>query len=194
MKTMTDEQRKFAEENHGLIFKFLSKYNYSYEEYYDLAAIGYCNAVLTYKKDNTKFGNYSFVCMKNEIRKYLTEVNGKKKIPKECICSLHEKIYNNISSDNKDCDTREYTLCVNYNNTENEAFLNIDIKSYLERLDKKNREIIYLSYEGYRTEEIMKRTGFSGEWVRQVKNSFKRYLMGDQTAGIYRQKGRGKKS
>ncbi len=45
---MTDEQRHFAADNHGLIFSFLNKYGWDEREYYDIAAFGYLSAVKRY--------------------------------------------------------------------------------------------------------------------------------------------------
>lgn len=42
---LTDEERKFAEENHNLIYSFLQKYNLPADDWYDVIALGYLNAV-----------------------------------------------------------------------------------------------------------------------------------------------------
>jgi len=45
---LTDEQRHFAANNHGLIFSFLNKHGWDEREYYDIAAFGYLSAVRRY--------------------------------------------------------------------------------------------------------------------------------------------------
>lgn len=52
---LTDEQRKIVEANHDFIEKFFDTYEYEFninrDEYYDLAAIGLCEATIDYNKD-----------------------------------------------------------------------------------------------------------------------------------------------
>ena len=71
---LTDEQRKIVEANHDFIDNFLNKYLYDIEEFYDLAAIGLCEAVSTYKgkcnRDDNYFLNYVEDCIFNEICEY----------------------------------------------------------------------------------------------------------------------------
>lgn len=45
---MTEEQRRFAASNHGLIFSFLNEQGWDDREYYDIAAFGYLSAVRRY--------------------------------------------------------------------------------------------------------------------------------------------------
>lgn len=74
-KRLTDEQRQFAEENHGLLLAFLKRKHlpifepdmYSGEDWYGVAAIGYCKAVLAYDKNlKTPFSSFAFACMEHE--------------------------------------------------------------------------------------------------------------------------------
>ena len=53
--TLTSEQQEVVRKNHGLIYFYLHKNNLSIEDYYDLAAIGLCKAVLTYEKNKGAF-------------------------------------------------------------------------------------------------------------------------------------------
>ncbi len=48
---MTEEQRRFATENHDLIYSFLNRKGWDAEEYYDVAAFGYLRAVVLYFSD-----------------------------------------------------------------------------------------------------------------------------------------------
>ena len=43
---MTEEQRRYAAENHDLIYRFLREKGWSVDEYYDVAAFGYLTAVI----------------------------------------------------------------------------------------------------------------------------------------------------
>ena len=48
---MTEQQRQFAAEQHGLIFAFLNENRLAANEYYDIAALGYLRAVRRYMTD-----------------------------------------------------------------------------------------------------------------------------------------------
>lgn len=48
---MTEEQRRYAAENHDLIYRFLREKGWSVDEYYDVAAFGYLTAVMQYLSD-----------------------------------------------------------------------------------------------------------------------------------------------
>ena len=45
---LTEEQRRFAEQHHGLIYAFLKETGHSAAEYYDAAALGFLQAVQRY--------------------------------------------------------------------------------------------------------------------------------------------------
>ena len=45
---LTDNERKFAEDNHKLIYSFLS--SYSIEDYYNIVVFGYLKAIQVYSK------------------------------------------------------------------------------------------------------------------------------------------------
>ena len=84
---MTDEQRKMAEQNHNLIYGFLNNNNLDEEEYYGMAAIGLCKAVMSYDHKRGKLSTLANKCMKNEIIRYIKYINGKTKIPSKNIIS-----------------------------------------------------------------------------------------------------------
>lgn len=45
---LTEEQRRFAEQHHGLVYAFLKETSHSAVEYYDAAALGFLQAVQRY--------------------------------------------------------------------------------------------------------------------------------------------------
>ena len=48
METMTERQRRFAAQNHNLIYRYLHEKGWEVSEYYDIAAFGYLRAVRRY--------------------------------------------------------------------------------------------------------------------------------------------------
>lgn len=64
---LNNEQRKLVEENHNLIYSFLNNQALSINEWYDVCAIGLCNAALTFN-GTTKFSTLAYKCMLNSVR------------------------------------------------------------------------------------------------------------------------------
>ena len=56
---LTQKQRKFAAEHHGLVYLFLRQEGLPEDEYYDIAAFGYLRAILRYEA-NHKLQRYDF--------------------------------------------------------------------------------------------------------------------------------------
>ena len=83
MKALTDEQRKFAEENHDLIYAFLKENSLPVVQYYDVVVFGYLCAVQEYC-ENPKLQTFAFATlawkrMRREVfnyRKYLSKDVG----------------------------------------------------------------------------------------------------------------------
>lgn len=48
MRKMTDNERNLVEKNHALIYVFLKMHKLSVEQYYDIAALGLCEAAMSY--------------------------------------------------------------------------------------------------------------------------------------------------
>ena len=84
---MTDEQRKMVEQNHNLIYDFLYKQNLDTEEYYDIAAIGLCEAAIKYDSKRSKFSTFAYRCMKSEVNHYHAYNTRKRRIPSDRIFS-----------------------------------------------------------------------------------------------------------
>ena len=70
--TLTDEQRKFAEVNHNLIYAFLNNHKLPMDDWYGAAALGFCKAVVKYDPERTKqFSTFAFFVMLSEVRQIM---------------------------------------------------------------------------------------------------------------------------
>ncbi len=68
---LTQEEQKFAEENHWVIDWFFRISNYNLSEYYDVAAIGYLKAVKSWHT-RSELHEYSFSTIaKQAMRSYI---------------------------------------------------------------------------------------------------------------------------
>lgn len=71
LNKLNSEQKRLVEENHNLIYTVLLQYNLSVAEYYCEAAEGLCQAALSYKNPKVKFSAYAYVCIKNNLSKFI---------------------------------------------------------------------------------------------------------------------------
>ena len=90
MERMTDIERKFAEDNHNLVYSFLHSHKYSLEDFYSIAVIGYLKAVQIYIRDSDIKEKYSFSClvwlyMKSEIKDHFKAENRYKRTAENII-------------------------------------------------------------------------------------------------------------
>lgn len=74
MKPLTAKERRFAAENHGLVFAFLQEKDLSPATYYDIVIFGYLKAVQKYcshkKKSAYQFSTIAWKWMESELSKY----------------------------------------------------------------------------------------------------------------------------
>lgn len=162
---MTDEQRKLVENNHSLIYGYLNKKGLESDEFYDLAAIGLCNAAMTYDSSKGVFSTYAFACIDREVMNHCVYMNRKKIIPSDMILSY------DISADEDFKESCIDTLIddefdeIEYS-TENMAF-----EDFITTL--KDREILIIKYlkDGLTQQEIAKELNRSQQAVfLNIKN------------------------
>ena len=164
---MTLKQEKLVEENHNLIFSFLKKYKLDIDDFYDLAAIGLCKAVLNYSDKISNFSTYAYTCMYTEVMMELRKNSQKKTIPKEKI------LYYNAETSNND-DTTEY---INFipakENVEEDVISNVIFNLFRNSLHEKSKYIFDLLVNEYSIKEIAEITGTSKQNVSRVRINMK---------------------
>lgn len=107
-----EERKKLGDDNTNLIYSFLNDKKYSIEEYYDIAAIGYCKAVNNYNPDKGCFSTFAYLCMQSQM---LIEFRNQKKIIQctsldEPICSDDENKITLLHMLESPCSTDEIFL------------------------------------------------------------------------------------
>ena len=138
---MTEEQKCLAEKNYKLIFSFLAKHNLSEEEWFGIAAIGFCNAVISYNKDNCAFSTYAYRCMYNEFSKEWNRMQRQGEIPKDRLL---------------------YYAAIE------KVLVNEVLQKCKSTLSKRDYYIFCLFLQGITYREIAKRTGVSRAMVGKV--------------------------
>lgn len=165
MNKLTPEQSKLVEDNHQLIYGFLTKYKLPAEEWYDLCAIGLVRAALDYNEDKGAFSTLAYIYMFNEMRSEL----------------VHRERYfpDNLSIDNeyehfKDGETYTFLdICGSDINVENDVVSSIYVEEmrrfFNENLKQDNhKQVIELIFQGKGKDEAAKEVGVSREAVDQA--------------------------
>lgn len=163
---LTEEQRKLVTDNHGLIYYCVPSYDR--DELYDVAAIGLCKAAATYDRSISRFSTYAIRCITNELKLYHKRTQTSKRIPTDQIYSydatLEEGLtYLDVISDKFDL--------------EEDVIARMHIRSVVESLDRKQRDIVcYLSL-GYKQQEVADMVGCSQGQVSKVIKKVKETLL-----------------
>lgn len=157
---MTDEQRQFAEDNHDLIYSFLHKYNLplnAMEDYYGLAAIGFCKAVITFDKEQgNTFSTYAYYCMLNQVRWDKRLVKNK----------LQLTSYEDIPD-------AEKWFIKDFRDMIREKDFNLSVQKYLTKFDDRTQLIVKHWLYGRKTfDEISKMVGVSRQRTQAIWKKF----------------------
>lgn len=149
LEKLTESEKKFAEENHNLVYGFLHRYKYSIEEYYNIVIFGYLKGVQVYhrRKDLQSKYDFPFIAwqyMRSEIGHHFESENTQKRKPLESIISLdtkHEEMenfYNIVGGKSAEGDVMEKMLIVDIMNN----------------LSEVQRKITELKIRGYDNKEV----------------------------------------
>lgn len=106
---LTDEEQRFAEAHHGLVYSFLACFGLSYDEWYDVAVLGYLRMVKKWFA-RPEIHIYSFShCAYNAMRSSVSYEFDKKKRRfqevslNDIIPGTEDMTYGDIICDPRDC-------------------------------------------------------------------------------------------
>lgn len=164
---LTDEQRKLAEKNHNLIYKFAYKRNILIDEYYDILAIGLCNAAKVYDNGKGEFSTLAFRCMENELCMYWRSLQKKSLIPNEIMYSI-------------DCDAKSFKEPF-----DSRPFAKLDYDIMMEELkdilNDNEIMIIKMIADGETQNEIAEKMGCKrqniGYYIKQIKKKLQDFVL-----------------
>lgn len=152
LEPLTDHERKFATENHNLVYDFLHRHGYNLENYYDIAIFGFLKAVQIYNRREDLQNKYAFPFisrqyMRSEIGNHRRMEDTKKRKPSGILVSLDaeyaetENLYNCIG-------------VVGGKSPESEMVTMEQIMEMLDSLSDRQRKIVELKVDGYSSKEI----------------------------------------
>lgn len=160
---LTDKQREFAEKNHRLIYSFLRKYSLPYEEWYGVAAIGFCEAVLKFNPQRgVKFPVFAYHVMLNRVRAVKRDSKAIKR--SALVVSLQDELYDGI--------TIEQTLA--YKPDCIDMFIREDIVNFIGSLTPRHRLILALCAAGNTQKKISEKVGVSQAYVSRIIRKLKK--------------------
>lgn len=164
---LSEEQKKLVENHHNVIYASLKMLGLSIDEYYDLAAIGLCEAAYRFDLSrNIKFETFSTNCIRNTIYKDFR----KKYCKKRSALTLY------INDAVKEI---EIKYLEGLYNVENEAFYNIIYEKFIKYIETKPEMlgIVKLFYKGYKQKQIALMMGISQSKVHLIKEQLKTIIL-----------------
>lgn len=163
MAKLTQEQAKFVEDNHGLIYSFLHKYKLPEDEWYDLCAIGLIKAVRDYNPEISKFSVLAYKYMFYDMTKELAH--------KEIYFPENLSIDENYGEDDEPCtllDFYGYDAKIE-DNVVSQIYIDEMKNFFNENLKQDNhKKVIELIFEGKGKDEAAAEVGVSREAVDQA--------------------------
>ena len=98
---LTEEQRRFAEQNHALVYKFLHQHGLSVDEYYDIVVFGFLLAVQRYLTDASlapyAFSTVAWSAMESALRNHRRTARRKQQSGQKHQAVFDVRIENNGS-------------------------------------------------------------------------------------------------
>ena len=148
---LTEKERKYAEENHNLIYSFLHRHGYSIEDYYNIAVFGYLKAVQIYHRKEKVKANYNFPFiawqyMRAEIKDHVKNRKCQKRKPDEVVVSLDTE---------REKTESKYDFVAGTESAENTVIETEMYQYMLHSLTEKQRKIVKAKLSGYSNQEIL---------------------------------------
>lgn len=167
MQPLTEQEKQFAEKNHGLVYSFLHRYKYKDDDFYDIVIFGFLKAVQVYhrKADVKRKYDFEFIAwqyMRSETGNHFRMESALKRKMETATIGLDKQDIEDV-----------YNLENRF--IERETFL-----EYVRRLDDEQRKIIEWRIRGYNNMETcsglqMKKSTYYKIWNRVKKEMEKDY-------------------
>lgn len=176
LKPLSNYDRKFATENHNLVYDFLHRHGYSLENYYDVAIFGFLKAVQIYNRREDLRKKYAFPFisqqyMRSEIGNHCRMENAKKRKPSGTLLSL----------DAEYAETETLYNCIGVasgKSPESEIVAMEQMTEMLSGLSDTQRKIAELKVDGYSSKEIYSALEMKPSTYYVEANRIKKVLAG----------------
>lgn len=177
LQPLSETERKFAEENHNLVYSFLHRYNYSLEEYYNIVIFGYLKAVQVYYRREDIKGKFDFAFiawqyMRAELGNHFRMENAKKRkqdgklISLDAVYAEMETLHNTIGGKSAESSVMEKEL----------------LNDIMKNLSETQQEIAQLKITGYSNKEVYQVKGIKQSTyykeLKRIRNIVEEILIG----------------
>lgn len=160
---LTLEQQKLVEDNHNLIYSLLKAMSVSADDYYDVAAIGLCQAAALFDASKgLKFSTYAYTAMRNEVLKEIRKDKAIKNGGGAITVSLQEP----TTQDDEPLTIGD-GIPANYGNPDDMLAVE-SIHGTIDKLNPKHQEVMKLFISGYKQGEIADIIGTSQANVSRI--------------------------
>lgn len=164
---LTADQRLLVAESHNLIYSFLMKHNLDRDEFYDIAALGLCNAAQHWSPDvGYKFSSYAYRAMLNTC---IRQMNITRRQVKSI--SLDAPVNTHI----EDSDTLA-DLIPDPEGERSDYDLVATVDMMLSRMPPRMRQIVELTRKGYTRSDVATMLGVSRAYVYKVLSEARKHM------------------
>lgn len=162
---MTAEQQKLCEDNHGLIYGFIARFGLPIDEYYGIAAMGFCRAAMSYN-GKYKFSTYADRCMRNELFNAFKRDNRQSRKPQQALIYMNSCVSQNMSCSfenviSSQADVEETILS-------NEA-----VKTIIQHFDQREKIMVSMLLKGHTEREIAEKLEMTPQNVNLIKKKLR---------------------
>lgn len=167
---LTKTQQQLAAQYNGAIFSFCKEYHLNYSEWYGLLAIALCEAAQVYDPNRgTTFLALAYQCMRYRLRKELTRLNRKKRIPRDCIVS-----YNRLIEGRSGHATEYLDRLYQQSQSTLIDVTAVEVNDFRNSLSDTHRFVLDGLMDGMREREIAAELGYTASGVSWIKQQLKK--------------------
>lgn len=150
-RALTAEQQKLASDNHNLIYSYAKKMNLELEEYYDILAIGLCQAASLFDPDlGFAFSTLAYISMRSECYSYWRNTYMcRHHIPKEQLISLDAPMHDEPYS--KEFYDKIYDI---FDEEYKAEITKVELREFIQTLSERDQLILFYMSQGYERKEI----------------------------------------
>lgn len=173
---LTDDQKRLIEQNHNLIYGYLSLNNLNFEDWYDVAVFGLIKAAIKYDNSKGEFSTCAYYWINSCVNKEYRKLNcTKKRIQENNMLSLNNKKYDEDNKDEFINTIPDYDYDIS-----NEVIHNIIYENLIKKCKKdKERQVIELFCQGYSIADIKRITNISRITIKKYQTKAITYLKGE---------------
>mgnify|MGYP003156267480 FL=1 len=183
-RQLTEQEKRFAEEHHNLMYRYMRIHELDFEEWYDILIIPYLQAVKKYHEyerlQQYKFEQIFFRTLDNARSNYWRDMNRQKRCPEGGVWSLDAMSSESCrNGEEDDKDSFSWVKGVSPQDyLEERAIDNVIIQNLLEELEQyKAKEIVNMLLDGKSGVEIRKRLEISSSTYYKLIAEIKRVLL-----------------